>query len=72
MSNSEGELAFILAHEIGHATDDLCQSLGSRARLADQSNWEYFSSYSLAAAQETDLGIREHARAVQMSWEFDR
>ena len=37
MHNSEGELAFILAHEIGHATDDLCKSLGSRARLADQS-----------------------------------
>jgi Zn-dependent protease with chaperone function len=37
MRDSEGELAFILAHEIGHATDDLCKSLGSRARLADQS-----------------------------------
>jgi Zn-dependent protease with chaperone function len=37
MGNEEGQLAFILAHEIGHAIDLRCKSLIGRARVADQS-----------------------------------
>jgi Zn-dependent protease with chaperone function len=37
MGSDEGELAFILGHEIGHATDNRCKSLSARARVADQS-----------------------------------
>jgi Zn-dependent protease with chaperone function len=37
MGDTEGELAFILAHEIGHAIDFRCKSLIGRARVADQS-----------------------------------
>jgi predicted Zn-dependent protease len=32
MGDAEGELAFVVAHEIGHALDDLCRS--TRGRLA--------------------------------------
>lgn len=35
--SGEGQLAFILAHEFGHALDDRCKSLSSRGRLADRS-----------------------------------
>lgn len=34
MGGSEGELAFILGHEIGHATDKRCKSLKGRFRVA--------------------------------------
>ncbi len=34
---SEGELAFILGHEIGHASDDRCKDPDGRARVADES-----------------------------------
>ena len=34
---SQGELAFIIAHEFGHALDDTCKSLEGRARVADRS-----------------------------------
>ena len=37
MGRNEGELAFILAHEVGHATDDRCKTASSRARVADKS-----------------------------------
>lgn len=37
MWSDEGELAFILGHEIGHATDNRCKGLSSRALVADQS-----------------------------------
>lgn len=37
MGNSEGELAFMVAHEIGHATDDQCKNLRDRGRAADRS-----------------------------------
>jgi Zn-dependent protease with chaperone function len=37
LGHDEGELAFILGHEVGHATDDRCKSLSSRARVADES-----------------------------------
>jgi Zn-dependent protease with chaperone function len=37
MRSAEGELAFILGHEIGHAADNRCKSLSARARVADQS-----------------------------------
>ena len=37
MGNSEGELAFIIAHEFGHALDDRCKSLNGRAQAADRS-----------------------------------
>jgi Zn-dependent protease with chaperone function len=39
MSGEEGELAFILAHEFGHAVDDRCKSLSGRARLVDHSSF---------------------------------
>ena len=34
---AEGELAFIVGHEIGHAGDDTCKSARGRARLASKS-----------------------------------
>jgi Zn-dependent protease with chaperone function len=34
MGGAEGELAFILGHEIGHATDKHCKSLKGRLRVA--------------------------------------
>ncbi len=34
MGGTEGELAFILAHEIGHATDKRCKTLKGRFRVA--------------------------------------
>lgn len=34
MGDTEGELAFILAHEIGHATDKRCKTLKGRFRVA--------------------------------------
>lgn len=37
MEGDEGELAFVLGHEIGHATDDRCKSPSGRARVSDQS-----------------------------------
>jgi Zn-dependent protease with chaperone function len=37
LGDDEGELAFILGHEIGHATDDRCKNLSGRARVADES-----------------------------------
>ncbi len=37
IGNDEGELAFILGHEIGHATDDRCKNLSGRARVSDES-----------------------------------
>jgi predicted Zn-dependent protease len=37
MGGTEGELAFILAHEIGHATDERCKSLSGRSRVAEHS-----------------------------------
>jgi Zn-dependent protease with chaperone function len=37
MSTSEGELAFVVAHEISHATDEQCKSHRDRARLSSQS-----------------------------------
>ncbi len=37
MGAAEGELAFILAHEMGHATDQRCKSLKGRFRAAEQS-----------------------------------
>lgn len=37
MERDEGELAFILGHEIGHATDNRCKNLSGRARVADES-----------------------------------
>jgi predicted Zn-dependent protease len=37
MGGREGELAFVLAHEMGHATDDRCRSREERARAANES-----------------------------------
>lgn len=37
MVNEEGELAFMLGHEIGHATDGRCKNLIGRAQVADES-----------------------------------
>jgi Zn-dependent protease with chaperone function len=37
MGNDEGELAFILGHEIGHASDDRCKNFSGRAQVADES-----------------------------------
>jgi len=37
LGHDEGELAFIVGHEVGHATDDRCKTLSSRARVADES-----------------------------------
>ena len=37
MDGNEGELAFILGHEIGHAADDRCKDPDGRAQVADQS-----------------------------------
>ncbi len=34
MGDSEGEMAFIYAHEIGHALDDTCKSGAGRAQIA--------------------------------------
>lgn len=34
MGDSEGEMAFIYAHEIGHALDDTCKSNAGRAQIA--------------------------------------
>jgi predicted Zn-dependent protease len=36
MGDSEGELAFIYAHETGHALDDTCKSDTGRAQIASQ------------------------------------
>lgn len=37
MGDHEGELAFVVAHEFGHAIDDRCKSLRGRAELVDRS-----------------------------------
>ena len=37
MKGDEGELAFVIGHEIGHATDDRCKNPSGRARVSDQS-----------------------------------
>jgi Zn-dependent protease with chaperone function len=34
---NEGELAFIVGHEFGHALDEQCKSLAGRAQVADRS-----------------------------------
>lgn len=34
MGDSEGEMAFIYAHEVGHALDDTCKSAAGRAQIA--------------------------------------
>jgi predicted Zn-dependent protease len=36
MGDSEGEMAFIYAHETGHALDDTCKSDTGRAQIASQ------------------------------------
>jgi predicted Zn-dependent protease len=35
MGSSEGELAFVLAHETGHALDDACKTSNGRAQIAN-------------------------------------
>lgn len=37
-SGSEGELAFVLAHEFGHAYDDQCKTVAGRAEIARSQN----------------------------------
>jgi predicted Zn-dependent protease len=34
MGDSEGEMAFVYAHELGHAIDDTCESDSGRAQIA--------------------------------------
>jgi Zn-dependent protease with chaperone function len=41
MEGEEGELAFILAHEVGHAIDDRCRTLKGRSRVAEHSGMGY-------------------------------
>ncbi len=36
LDNNEGQLAFVLGHEIGHAVDESCKSLSERARIASR------------------------------------
>jgi hypothetical protein len=59
MRSHEGELAFILGHEIGHATDDRCKRLSGSAKVADQSG--------PAMAQETEQGTSGPVKAELMS-----
>lgn len=37
MGNSEGKLAFIVGHEVGHAIDDRCKSASGREQAAERS-----------------------------------
>jgi Zn-dependent protease with chaperone function len=34
MGDGEGEMAFVYAHELGHALDDTCKSISGRAQIA--------------------------------------
>jgi len=36
LDSNEGQLAFVLGHEIGHAVDESCKSLSERARIASR------------------------------------
>jgi predicted Zn-dependent protease len=38
IGESEGELAFFMAHEMGHALDDTCKTANGRAQVASRSN----------------------------------
>ena len=35
MGDAEGELAFIIAHEVGHTVDDVCKTDGGRVAVAN-------------------------------------
>jgi predicted Zn-dependent protease len=69
MGGEDGELAFILAHEIGHATDKRCKTLKARFRVAPlatllgQISGDGAGGQKASDARADELGVNLMTRA---------
>jgi predicted Zn-dependent protease len=70
MGSAEGELAFILAHEIGHATDERCKTLSGRSRVAEHSGMGIALAVLLGHSSGNEAGDQRacEARADELGF----